>query len=164
MVAALGLESIVHLTGQMRYEDLGALFLASDVFVLPTLEDVWGMVVLEAMACGKPILCSQYAGAKELVEHGVNGYVFDPRSPGELADCMARFVQRPELIAEFGQKSKEIIAPYTPACAAKVLKSLVLRLLGSSARELALEELPAGESLSGPSSGQVLERSARAKP
>jgi glycosyltransferase involved in cell wall biosynthesis len=164
MVAALGLESIVHLMGQVRYEDLGALFLASDVFVLPTLEDVWGMVVLEAMACGKPILCSQYAGAKEMVEHGVNGYVFDPRSPGELAEYMARFIQQPGLIAEFGQKSKEIIAPYTPACAAKVLESLVLRLLGSNARELALEELPQRESLSGPSSAQVLERSARAKP
>lgn len=142
MVAALRLESIVHLMGQMRYEDLGALFLASDVFVLPTLEDVWAVVVLEAMAFGKPVLCSQYAGAKEIVEHGVNGYVFDPRSPGELAEYMARFIQQPELIAEFGQKSKEIIAPYTPACAAKVLESLVLRLLGHNERELALEELP----------------------
>jgi len=164
MVAALGLESIVHLMGQMRYEDLGALFLASDVFVLPTLEDVWAVVVLEAMAFGKPVLCSQYAGAKELVEHGVNGYVFDPRSPGELAEYMARFIQQPELTAKLGQNSKEIIAPYTPACAAKVLESLVLRLLGPNARELALEELPAGESLSGPSSAQVLERPARAKP
>jgi len=164
MVAALGLEGIVHLMGQMRYEDLGALFLASDVFVLPTLEDVWAVVVLEAMALGKPVLCSQYAGAKEMVEHGVNGYVFDPRSPGELAEYMARFIQRPELIAKFGQKSKEIMAPYTPAYAAKVLESLVLRLLGSNARELALEDLPQRESLSGPSSAQVLERSARAKP
>jgi glycosyltransferase involved in cell wall biosynthesis len=164
MIAALGLESIVHVLGQVRYEDLGALFLASDVFVLPTLEDVWAVVVLEAMAFGKPVLCSQYAGAKEMVEHGANGYVFDPRSPRELAEYMARFIQRPELIAEFGQKSKEIMAPYTPACAAKVLESLVLRLLGSNARELALEELPQRESLSGPSSAQVLERSARAKP
>ena len=164
MVAALRLESIVHLMGQVRYEDLGALFLASDVFVLPTLEDVWAMVVLEAMAFGKPVLCSQYAGAKELVEHGVNGFVFDPRNPGELADYMARFIQRPELIAKFGQKSKEIIAPYTPACAAKVLENLVLGLLRPSGRELALEELPQRESLSGPSSAQVLERPARAKP
>jgi len=162
MVAALGLESIVHLMGQMRYEDLGALFLASDVFVLPTLEDVWAVAVLEAMAFGKPVLCSQYAGAKEMVEHGVNGYVFDPRSPGELAENMARFIQQPGLIAEFGQKSKEIIAPHTPACAAKVLESLVLRLLAP--HERALEELPAGESLSGPSSAQVLERPARANP
>ena len=142
MVAALRLESIVHLMGQVGYEDLGALFLASDVFVLPTLEDVWGMVVLEAMAFGKPVLCSQYAGAKEMVEHGMNGYVFDPRNQGELAEYMARFIQQPGLIAEFGQKSKEIIAPYTPAYAAKVLESLVLRLLGRSERELAVQELP----------------------
>jgi glycosyltransferase involved in cell wall biosynthesis len=142
MVAALRLESIVHLTGQMRYEDLGALFLTSDVFVLPTLEDVWAVVVLEAMAFGKPVLCSQYAGAKEMVEHGVNGYVFDPRNPGELAEHMARFIQQPGLIAEFGQKSKEIISPYTPERAAIVLGRLVLRLLGRSERELALEALP----------------------
>ena len=142
MVAALRLESIVHLMGQVSYDDLGALFLASDVFVLPTLEDVWGMVVLEAMAFGKPVLCSQYAGAKEMVEHGMNGYVFDPRNQGELAEYMERFIQQPGLIAEFGQKSKEIIAPYTPAYAAKVLESLVLRLLGRRERELAVQELP----------------------
>lgn len=164
MVAALKLESIVHLMGQIRYEDLGALFQASDVFVLPTLEDVWAVVVLEAMAFAKPVLCSQYAGAREMVQHGVNGFVYDPRNPGELADNMARFIQRPELAAEFGQKSKEIIAPYTPACAARVLESLVLRLLGSNARELALEELPRRESVSGPSSAQALERPARANP
>ena len=142
MVAALRLESIVHLLGQIHYEDLGALFLASDVFVLPTLEDVWAVVVLEAMAFGKPVLCSQYAGAKEMVEQGRNGYVFDPRKPEELAEYMARFIQRPELIAEFGQKSKEIISPYTPERAAIVLGRLILRLLGRSERELALEELP----------------------
>jgi hypothetical protein len=55
---------------------------------------------------------------------------------------MARFIQRPELIAEFGQKSKEIISPYTPERAAIVLGRLILRLLGRSERELALEELP----------------------
>ena len=142
MVSALRLESIVHLLGQMRYEDMGALFLASDVFVFPTLEDVWAVVVLEAMAFGKPVLCSQYAGAKEMVEHGVNGYVFDPRNPEELAEYMARFIQQPGLIEEFGQKSKEIISPYTPERAAIALGRLVLRLLGRSERELALEELP----------------------
>ena len=142
MVAALRLESIIHLMGQIRYEDLGALFLASDVFVLPTLGDVWAVVVLEAMAFGKPVLCSQYAGAKEMVEHGVNGYVFDPRNPGELAEHMGRFIQQPRSIAEFGQKSKEIISPHTPERAAMVLGRLVMRLLGRSERELALEELP----------------------
>ncbi len=142
MIAALRLEKIVHLMGQVRYEDLGAFFLASDVFVLPTLGDVWAVVVLEAMAFGKPVLCSQHAGAKEMVEPGVNGYVFDPRNPGELAEYMARFIQQPGLIAEFGQKSKEIISPYTPERAAIVLGRLALRLLGRSERELALEELP----------------------
>lgn len=142
MVTALRLEGIVHLMGQIRYEDLGAFFLASDVFVLPTLDDVWAVVVLEALAFGKPVLCSQYAGAKEMVEHGVNGYVFDPRNSGELAEHMARFIQQPGLIAEFGQKSKEIISPYTPEHAATVLGKLVLRLLGRSERALALEELP----------------------
>jgi glycosyltransferase involved in cell wall biosynthesis len=125
MVAALRLESIVHLMGQMRYEDLGALFLASDVFVLPTLEDVWAVVVLEAMAFGKPVLCSKYAGARELVQHGVNGFVFDPYNVDELAGYMERFIREPGLIARSGQWSREIIAPHTPEQAAKALAALV---------------------------------------
>lgn len=112
--AFLGLEGRIQWVGAINYTDLGAQYQDCDVFVLPTLEDTWAMVVLEAMVSGKPVLCSKFAGAKELVHHGVNGYLFDPGNPAELAGYMERLVRDRQLLAQFGQRSREIIAPFTP--------------------------------------------------
>ena len=111
----------VHWLGQMDYGELGAYFQRSDVFILPTLEDVWGMVVLEAMALGKPILCSKQAGASELVVEGQNGYLIDPQEVDSIAKAMRYFIEHPERIPEMGKLSQELIAQYTPEAAAQFL-------------------------------------------
>ena len=61
-VAGSPLEKVVRWLGPVSYEDLGRCYEASDAVVYPSLEDTWGMVVLEAMCLGKPVLCSKYAG------------------------------------------------------------------------------------------------------
>ena len=115
------LEERVHWAGWVDYAQLGAYFNIADVFVFPTLEDIWGMVLLEAMAFGKPVICSQWAGAKEIVVAGENGYIFDPYHPEELAQLMSRFIDNPHLISTMGEKSQQLIAPHNPEAAANFL-------------------------------------------
>jgi glycosyltransferase involved in cell wall biosynthesis len=115
------LEESVKWIGWVDYSRIGDYFQFSDVFILPTLEDTWGMVVLESMAFGKPILCSKWAGASELVISGQNGYVFEPHNPQEIADAMYRFISTPSLIKSMGKCSQQIIAEHTPEAAAKFL-------------------------------------------
>jgi glycosyltransferase involved in cell wall biosynthesis len=129
LTTSLGLEKNVHVIGAVRYENLGAYLRNCDVFVLPTFEDIWAVVVPEAMAFGKAVLCSKYAGARELIEPSGNGFVFDPYDPQELADFMARFIKQSDLAVQFGVRSKEIISPYTPERAADVLGSIVVKVL-----------------------------------
>lgn len=129
-IRSLALEEVVTVVGAIPYEQLGAHFEAADVFVLPTLEDTWGVVVSEAMAFGKAVLCSKYAGAKELVKGGVNGFVFDPHDVTELAGQMKRFIREPHLAEEFGRHSREIVAPYTPERAARALAECILGVVG----------------------------------
>lgn len=107
--------------GRVDYGELGAYFQAADIFVLPTLEDTWGLVVLEAMVLGKPVLCSKWAGASELVVEGENGCVFEPQKPEELATIMRRFIEQPELASLMGDKSQQLMAQYTPKIAAQFL-------------------------------------------
>jgi glycosyltransferase involved in cell wall biosynthesis len=128
--ASLGLDRNVHWMGGHRYEQLGSFYKACDVFVLPSLEDCRPMVVSEAMAFGKAILCSRYTDLKEMVRHGENGFLMDAQRPEEIAGCMARFLEHPELIAKQGARSYEIIAPYNPVRAAESLAQTVLRALG----------------------------------
>jgi glycosyltransferase involved in cell wall biosynthesis len=123
------LDGIVHQIGAVAYHNLGPYYRAADVFVSPTRADTWGVAVLEAMAFGKPVLCSQYAGARQMVKAGENGFVFDPFDANQLADCMARFIQDKNLATRLGARSLEEIAPYTPARAAEVLADLAFRAL-----------------------------------
>lgn len=115
--------------GHVEYGQLGTYFCQADVFVLPTLEDTWGVVVLEAMLLGKPILCSLNAGAAELVGDGENGYCFNPNHPEQLAEMMSRFIHYPDLIVAMGHKSQERIRPYSPESAAQFLADVTAFVL-----------------------------------
>jgi glycosyltransferase involved in cell wall biosynthesis len=125
-----GLNAQIHWVGKVPYQDLGSYFHGADVSILPTLEDTWGLVVLEAMAVGKAVLVSQYAGACELVADGENGYRFDPHHPQQLATLMANFIENRELAAKMGNKSKQFMDRYTPQAAAEFLQDVTHFVLG----------------------------------
>jgi glycosyltransferase involved in cell wall biosynthesis len=67
---------------------LNEIYRAADVFVFPTMEDVWGLVVNEAMWAGLPVLCSEYAGCAAELLPETN--VFDPLSPQSFDVALAR--------------------------------------------------------------------------
>jgi len=142
LVRKLGIERQVRWEGFVPYENLGPYYNACDVFVLPSIEDTWGVVVLEAMCFGKPVLCSRYAGSSEVVAHGTNGYVFDPYNPEELANYMMQLIRKPELILQYGEASKEIMVQFTPKHAADDLSRIILRNAFHSER---LHQVEAGQ-------------------
>lgn len=109
-----GLEDNIQWVGTVNYHQLGAYFDQADVFVFPTLEDIWGMVVPEAMTFGKPVLCSKWAGVTEIFSDGDCGYIFEPRDVEQLATLMSRFIEQPALIGQMGDRSKQIAADLTP--------------------------------------------------
>lgn len=82
----LGLEKNVHFWGFRTREQLSALYKAADVFCLPTREDIWGLVVNEAMAFGLPVVTTeQCVAGMELVEDGINGYLVPIEDPEALS-------------------------------------------------------------------------------
>jgi glycosyltransferase involved in cell wall biosynthesis len=104
----------VRFVGHLSPREVAACLAAGDIFVLPTLEDVWGLVIGEAMAAGLPILCSKYAGGgQDLVREGVNGRVFDPLNHAQLSASLRDVLEHPEQLREMGKRSREIIAGFT---------------------------------------------------
>jgi glycosyltransferase involved in cell wall biosynthesis len=122
-----GLDGIVQQVGGVAYQNLGSYYRSADVFVSPTRADTWGVAVLEAMAFGKPVLCSRFAGSRQLVAHGENGFIFDPFDTLQLASYMARFIQEQGLYERMGARSLAKMLPFTPARAADVLAKLALQ-------------------------------------
>ena len=121
----------VNWVGWVDYGSLGAYFQQADIFVFPTFEDVWGMVVPEAMVFGKPILCSNGAASCELIAEGENGYVFDPSNAQELAGKMQVFIDNPDLVKSMGERSRQLISRQTPETAAKAYVEVISFLMKS---------------------------------
>jgi len=87
--ADLGLLGRVHMVSSTS--SVNRWFGMADVFALPTVYEAWGMVVIEAMASGLPVLTSSLAGASEAVEIGKNGFLLkEPRSIEEIVDGMEK--------------------------------------------------------------------------
>ncbi len=82
----------------------------SDVLVLPSTSEPWGLVVNEAMVCNMPVIVSETCGcAPDLVLNDVNGFTFDPTKQRKLEDALLFFMLNPSRIEEMGIKSKNLV-------------------------------------------------------
>jgi UDP-glucose:(heptosyl)LPS alpha-1,3-glucosyltransferase len=87
----LGIADRVHFLGPRR--DMLNCYFAADFLVHPTFYDPCSLVVLEALACGLPVITSRYNGASELLQPPRDGYVIDdPHDHAQVAACMAQFL------------------------------------------------------------------------
>jgi glycosyltransferase involved in cell wall biosynthesis len=128
----------VHFYGFRQIDENPAFYALADAFILPSQQEEWGLVVNEAMASGLPVVVSETAGcAEDLLEPGwppdyrqrdptqtvakaglhqrirQNGFVFDPKSSGELSRILRLLDARPELRKAMGQASQRIIARFS---------------------------------------------------
>ena len=117
MCRELNLQNI-HFEGFMKKEQLLKYYQAADLFVLPTREDIWGLVINEAMAYGLPVITTDRCVAGlDLVEDGVNGYIVPVEDEKALAEKInGLFTQD---WTKMGQVSREKIQPYTIEMMAK---------------------------------------------
>ena len=78
---------------------------AIDVFVLPSRSEAFSNALLEAMACGCCPVGSRVGGMPELIKHGEHGFLFNPESPGELAEQLTKLALNPDLRNEMAAKA-----------------------------------------------------------
>ena len=115
-VRMIGLEG-VHFTGFVQQNEVARWMAHAGAFVHAALQDQWGLVVNEAMACGLPILLSQACGcAPELLQADRNGWTFDPTRADELSERMSFLAHEisDQRRTELGAASREIIAQWPP--------------------------------------------------
>ena len=86
------------------------LYAAADLFVFPSSDDTFGNVCLEAMACGVPVIASKMAGASEIIDQDVNGYVLNTLGSEELSARIREVLLRkdyPMMRVEAARKAAE---------------------------------------------------------
>ena len=105
LAGQLGIGREVVFAGEVTQEDLPKFYNLADVCVLPSINrgEAFGLVLIEAMASGKPVIASNLAGVREVVNDGVNGWLVRPGQAEELASKLDYFLANPEVAQEFGQ-------------------------------------------------------------
>jgi glycosyltransferase involved in cell wall biosynthesis len=107
LIADGGLEEQVVFTGYLTDETLLPLYSASDVFVLPSFEEGFGMVVSEAMATGTPAIGSRISGIDQQIDDGNAGVLVEPGDVDELAAVLADLLGNPEKRHIMGERCQE---------------------------------------------------------
>lgn len=108
----LGLGSLVTFLGRRDQDTLPDYYAAAEAVVMPSHYESFGMVALEAMACGTPVVASEVGGLAYLVRDGVTGFHVPERDPGALAQALHVLLANPELRAELGENAAEYARGY----------------------------------------------------
>ena len=93
--SALGVESAVRFTGYIDETEKASHFRLADAYVMPSSGEGFGFVVLEALACGVPVLASTVDGTREALRNGELGILVDPRNPQEVSTGIVEVLKRP---------------------------------------------------------------------
>jgi UDP-glucose:(heptosyl)LPS alpha-1,3-glucosyltransferase len=104
---SLGLMDRVHFTGGLS--DVRPYYAASDVFVMPSLYEPFGLVFGEAMACGLPVVASAQSGAADWIEHGVDSFIVDALDTVAIAKSIESALADPGM----GARARAKVLPFT---------------------------------------------------
>gem|GEM_PF-26292 len=111
---SLGLEYHVRFMGKVSDAELVLLYNLCEVFIMPSREiqdgghiEGFGIVYLEANACGKPVIGGKSGGVSEAIRDGETGFLVDPNSPDEIAEKILFFLSNPDAAKKMGQRGLE---------------------------------------------------------
>lgn len=103
----------VNFTGPVLHSEVPGLLRKADVFIMPSLGEGMSLSVIEAAACGLPLIVSENTGVEELVKDGVNGYVIPIQSAQAIEDKVRYFVEHPDRIPRMGREARITAEQYS---------------------------------------------------
>jgi len=106
-ITRLGVSRRISLLGRVTDKDLDRLYREHHLFALPSRYEGFGIVYLEAMEQGLPVIATSRGGARDLVRHGVDGFLVDPGSPGAIAASILTCAGDPDMRRRLGDAARE---------------------------------------------------------
>ena len=106
IAAATGVRDRVDFLGSVAHHELPFFYSAADVCVMPSYSESFGLVALEAQACGRPVVGSGVTGLRSVVRDEVSGYLLDSHDPATYAERIGRLLDNPELALQMGRRGR----------------------------------------------------------
>lgn len=113
LASELGVDDRITLVGRVPRENLLREYAAADLLVMPSLFEPFGIVLLEAMASGLPVVASRVGGIPEVVVDGETGLLVEPGNASEIASAVLRLAESPGLRARMGARGRERARSYS---------------------------------------------------
>jgi D-inositol-3-phosphate glycosyltransferase len=132
LASDLGIGERVCFLGAVDHEQLPLYYNAADVCVVPSYYESFGLVALEAMACGTPVVASRVGGLTGTVGDGETGYLISWRCPEPFAERLELLLGNEALRRRFGEAAREVVKRYRWANVAEAVVGLYRELLGEA--------------------------------
>ncbi|TCJ30885.1 glycosyltransferase family 4 protein [Nocardioides jejuensis] len=125
----LGVADLIDWRGALPHDAVARHLASTTVAVLPSLTDAeaFGTVIVEAMACGTPVVGSTVGGIPGNISDGVNGFLVSPGDPQALADALVRILEDPDLARRLGEQAREVAVSRFDLAARNEATQTVLR-------------------------------------
>lgn len=132
LATKLGVKNNVKFFGKIPHEELLKAYNSSDIFVLPSIAELEGMVVLEAMACGKPIIISdsKLSASPDFVSN--NGFLFKLQNPEDLAKKALILLKNDKLRKKMGNESYKKVKEYDINKSVDKLEKVYYKIINNS--------------------------------
>ena len=108
LIEDYGLKQNVRLTGALPLDDLRKLYVACDIFVLPSLTEAMPTASLEAMASGKPVIATKVGGIPMQIQDGQSGFLIDPADERQLAERIKYLIDNPSKAKDMGAYGRKL--------------------------------------------------------
>jgi D-inositol-3-phosphate glycosyltransferase len=135
LASGLGIGERVCFLGAVDHEKLPLYYNAADVCVVPSYYESFGLVALEAMACGTPVVASRVGGLTGTVKDGETGYLISWRCPEPFAERLELLLGNETLRHRFGESAREVVERYRWTNVAHAVLGLYEELLADATRE-----------------------------
>jgi D-inositol-3-phosphate glycosyltransferase len=132
VASAAGVRDCVDFLGSVAHHELPYFYAAADVCVMPSYSESFGLVALEAQACGRPVVASGVSGLRSVVRDEVSGYLIDDHDPAIYAERIGRLISDPELAQQMGRRGRLLAQRFSWTRTADRLGSLFESAIESS--------------------------------
>ncbi len=130
LVSELGISNMVGFVGAVEHDRMPTFYNAADICIVPSYHESFGMVAVEALASGTPVLASRVGGLATIVKDGETGYLFDERSPEVLATYLCLLMSENEIRESMAKSARQSVMKYNWSSTAQCLFQVYLELSG----------------------------------
>jgi D-inositol-3-phosphate glycosyltransferase len=131
VASALGVRDRVDFLGSVAHHELPYFYAAADACVMPSYSESFGLVALEAQACGRPVVASGVSGLRSVVRDEVSGYLIDGDDPAIYAERIGRLLADPELAQQMGRRGRLLAQRFSWTRTADRLENLFENVIES---------------------------------